>query len=97
VIAVGRPDELKGEAIVVYIIVKDGYKAEKILADEIITRVEEAIGRFARPQEVRIVTELPKTRTGKLVRRLVKAKLTEGNIADQDLSILENPWSLERI
>lgn len=97
VIAVGRPDELKGEAIVVYIVVKDGYKAEKILADEIITRVEEAIGRFARPQEVRIVTELPKTRTGKLVRRLVKAKLTEGNIADQDLSILENPWSLERI
>nr|MDQ5860577.1 AMP-binding protein [Thermoproteota archaeon] len=97
VIAVGRPDELKGEAIVVYIVVKDGYKAEKILADEIITRVEEAIGRFARPQEVIIVTELPKTRTGKLVRRLVKAKLTEGNIADQDLSILENPWSLERI
>ncbi|HEU0144681.1 MAG TPA: AMP-dependent synthetase, partial [Nitrososphaera sp.] len=97
VIAVGRPDELKGEAIVVYIVVKNGYKAKKILADEIITRVEEAIGTFARPQEVRIVTELPKTRTGKLVRRLVKAKLTEGNIADQDLSILENPWSLEGI
>ena len=97
VIAVSRPDELKGEAIVVYIVVKDGYKAEKILADEIITRVEEAIGRFARPQEIRIVTELPKTRTGKLVRRLVKAKLAEGNIADQDLSILENPWSLEYI
>jgi acetyl-CoA synthetase len=46
---------------------------------------------------VRIVTELPKTRTGKIVRRLVKAKITEGNIADQDLSILENPWSLEGI
>jgi acetyl-CoA synthetase len=97
VIAVGRPDELKGEAIVVYIVVKDGYKAEKILADEIITRVEESIGRFARPQEARIVTELPKTRTGKIVRRLVKAKITEGYIADQDLSILENPWSLEGI
>ena len=97
VIAVSRPDELKGEAIVVYIVVKDAYKAEKILADEIVIRVEEAIGRFARPQEVKIVTELPKTRTGKLVRRLVKAKLTKENIADQDLSILENPWSLEGI
>jgi acetyl-CoA synthetase len=97
VIAVGRPDELKGEAIVVYIVVKDGYKIGNILADEIITRVEESIGRFARPQEVRIVAELPKTRTGKLVRRLVKAKITGGNITDQDLSAVENPWSLEGI
>jgi acetyl-CoA synthetase len=46
---------------------------------------------------VRIVAELPKTRTGKLVRRLVKAKITGGNIADQDLSTVENPWSLDGI
>jgi acetyl-CoA synthetase len=97
VIAVGRPDELKGEAIVVYIVVKDGYKADKSLADGIITQVEESIGRFARPQEVRIVAELPKTRTGKLMRRLIKAKITGDNIADQDLSSVENPWSLEGI
>ena len=96
-IAVGRPDELKGEAIVVYIVVKDGYNADSNLANEIITRVEESIGRFARPQEVRIVAELPKTRTGKLVRRLVKAKIIGVNIADQDLSTVENPWSLEDI
>jgi acetyl-CoA synthetase len=81
-----------------YIVVKDGHKADNIfLADEIIIRVEELIGRFARPQEVRIVAELPKTRTGKLMRRLVKAKVAGGNIADQDLSIVENPWSLEGI
>jgi acetyl-CoA synthetase len=55
------------------------------------------IGRFARPQEVRIVAELPKTRTGKLMRRLIKAKITGDNIADQDLSSVENPWSLEGI
>ena len=96
-IAVGRPDELKGEAIVVYIVVKDGYNADSNLTNEIITRVEESIGRFARPQEVRIVAELPKTRTGKLVRRLVKAKIIGVNIADQDLSTVENPWSLEDI
>jgi acetyl-CoA synthetase len=96
-IAVGRPDELKGEVIVMYIVAKDGHKLNSILADEVITRVEEAIGRFARPQEVRIVTELPRTRTGKLMRRLVKSKISGDNIADQDLSTVENPWSLENI
>lgn len=96
-IAVGIPDELKGEAIVVYVVVKDRYKADSILADEVVAQVEESIGRFARPQAVKIVAELPKTRTGKLVRRLVKAKITGGIIADQDLSMVENPWSLESI
>jgi acetyl-CoA synthetase len=96
-IAIGRPDELKGETVVVCIVVKDGHKVDSILIEEIITRVEESIGRFARPQEVRIVAELPKTRTGKLMRRLVKAKITGGNIADQDLSTVENPGSLDGI
>jgi acetyl-CoA synthetase len=94
VVAVGRPDELRGEAVVLCIVVKDGYKADNILAEEIIKRVEESTGRFARPQEVRVVAELPKTRTGKLVRRLVKAKIAGGNIADEDLSTVENPWSI---
>ena len=93
-VAVGRPDELKGEAIVVCIVVKDGHKIGK-LEEEIMKKVEEAIGKFARPQEVRIVSELPKTRTGKLVRRLVRAKIAGESIASQDLSTLENPWSLE--
>jgi acetyl-CoA synthetase len=98
VVAVGRPDELKGEAIVVCIVVKNGYKADNnVLAEEIIKRIEESIGRFAHPQEVRIVAELPKTRTGKLVRRLVKAKIAVGNVANQDLSTVENPWSLDGI
>jgi acetyl-CoA synthetase len=96
-VAAGRPDELKGEAVVVCIVVKDGYEAGSVLADEIIKGVEELIGRFARPQEVRIVAELPKTRTGKLLRRLVKAKIAGGNIDDQDLSTVENPWSLDGI
>ncbi|HYY39662.1 MAG TPA: AMP-dependent synthetase, partial [Nitrososphaera sp.] len=76
----------------------DGYKAHSnVLPDQITKSIEESIGRFARPQEVRMVTELPKTRTGKLVRRLVKAKIAGGNIDDQDLSTVENPWSLDGI
>jgi acetyl-CoA synthetase len=95
-VAVGRPDELKGEVIVVCVVVKDGHKADN-LKEEIVRRVEESIGKFARPEEVRIVAELPKTRTGKLVRRLVRAKLAGENIASQDLSTVENPWSLDGI
>jgi acetyl-CoA synthetase len=95
-VVVGRPDELKGEAIVVCIVVRDGCKADN-LAGDIIKRVEESIGKFARPEEVRIVAELPKTRTGKLVRRLVRAKIAGENIASQDLSTVENPWSLDEI
>jgi acetyl-CoA synthetase len=96
-VAVGRPDELKGEVIVVCIVVKDGHKTDSNLKDEIIKRVEESIGKFARPEEVRIVSELPKTRTGKLVRRLVRAKVASENIASQDLSTVENPGSLDGI
>lgn len=95
-VAVGRPDELKGESIVVCIVVKDGCKADD-LADDIIKRVEESIGKFARPEEVKIVAELPKTRTGKLVRKLVRTKLAGENIASQDLSTIENPRSLDGI
>jgi acetyl-CoA synthetase len=96
VVAVGRPDELKGEAIVLCVVIKDGHRADN-LKDEIIKRVEESIGRFAQPEEVRIVSELPKTRTGKLVRRLVRAKIAGENIASQDLSTVENPSSLDGI
>jgi acetyl-CoA synthetase len=95
-VAVGKPDELKGEAIVVCIVVKDGHKTDR-LEEEIMKKVEEAIGKFARPQEVKIVNELPKTRTGKLVRRLIRAKIAKESVASQDLSTLENPWSLEEL
>lgn len=102
-VAVGRPDELKGEAIVVCVVVKDdgshstNGNNNNNLKQEIIRCVEGSIGKFARPEEVRIVAELPKTRTGKLVRRLVRAKVAGENIASQDLSTVENPWSLDGI
>ena len=96
-VAVGRPDDLRGEAIIVCAVAKDGFAAGDNLKGEIIRRVEESIGRFARPEEVRFVAELPKTRTGKLVRRLVRAKVAGQNVTEQDLSTVENPWSLDGI
>ena len=79
-------------------VAKDGQHAESdSLKAEIAARIEMAIGRFALPQEVRLVSELPKTRTGKLVRRLVKAKIAGESMEGQDLSMVENPSSLDGI
>lgn len=94
--AVGKPDEMKGEVIVVCAVLREGC-AKNGLEAEISRRVEDAIGRFARPDEVRIVADLPKTRTGKLVRRLVRARVAGEDMAGQDLSTVENPASLEGI
>lgn len=96
-VAVGKPDDLKGETIVVCAVVKDGYAHDEKLKAEIAKKVEEAIGRFARPQEVRLVPELPKTRTGKLVRRLVRAKVAGEDMLGQDVSTVENPHCLDLI
>lgn len=95
-VAVGKPDGLKGEVIVICAVIKDGLAGDGLKA-EIAKRVEDAIGRFARPNEVWFVAELPKTRTGKLVRRLVRARVAGEDVAGQDLSTVENPASLDGI
>lgn len=95
--AVGRPDDVRGEVIVVCAVVRDGHQKDDRLRSEVARRVEEAIGRFARPDEVRFVPDLPRTRTGKLVRRLVRAKVAGEGVAGQDLSTVENPSSLDNI
>jgi acetyl-CoA synthetase len=82
-LAIGKPDDLTGESIVLCVVVKDG------------TNADQAIGGFARPGEVRIVSELPKTRTGKLLRRLVRAKIAGNKVDPQDISSAENPWCLD--
>jgi acetyl-CoA synthetase len=91
---VGRPDDIKGESIVICVVLKEG-AAHTQLKAEVIERVERAIGKFARPDEVKVVADLPKTRTGKLLRRLVRAKVSGGELKPQDLSSVENPWCLD--
>jgi hypothetical protein len=65
-----------------------------IIKDEIIKAVEITIGKFARPKQIKFVCDLPKTRTGKLVRRLIRAKISN-SIEEQDLTMIENPASLD--
>ncbi|MFO0663595.1 MAG: acetate--CoA ligase [Polyangiaceae bacterium] len=70
--AVGRPDELKGQALVVFVTVKSGVTADKELKTHLIEHIDKEIGKFARPDQVRFADALPKTRSGKIMRRLLK-------------------------
>jgi acetyl-CoA synthetase len=97
--AIGIPDKIKGESIAIYATLKTKPPSDHIinpntLKKEIIKIVENTIGKFARPKQIKFVADLPKTRTGKLVRRLIRAKISN-TIEDQDLTMIENPSSLD--
>ncbi len=70
--AVGRPDDLKGQALVVFVTVKSGIKADRALKDKLTEHVDKEIGKFARPDQIRFAEALPKTRSGKIMRRFLK-------------------------
>lgn len=96
---VGRPHEIKGETVVAFVVLKDklphGDKVAEITA---ILRdwVAKEIGPIARPEEIRFGENLPKTRSGKIMRRLLRA-LAKGEEITQDTSTLENPAILEQL
>jgi acetyl-CoA synthetase len=90
--AVGRPDELKGEAVAVFVTLKDG-EATDTLRDELKKHVRKEIGALAQPDDVRFTGALPKTRSGKIMRRLLRdiaaGKETVGDTTTlEDYSIL---------
>jgi acetyl-CoA synthetase len=92
---VGGSHELKGEAVYAYVITEDGVEGDDDLRDRIVAGVEDAIGPIARPERVVFTPDLPKTRSGKIMRRLLE------NIADGDdlgdTSTLRNPEIVESI
>jgi acetyl-CoA synthetase len=69
---VGRPDELKGQALVAFVTVKTGVKASPELREELRQHVGKEIGPVAKPDDIRFAGMLPKTRSGKIMRRLLK-------------------------
>jgi len=93
--AVGIPHEVRGETLVVCVVLKKGYAPSETLREEIKTYVATQIAKIARPEQVKFVRELPKTRTGKIVRRAIRARLMGEEVGD--LSTLEDPRSLEAI
>jgi len=96
---VGRPDDLTGEAIVAFVVLKrpvpTGDEA-KALANELRNWVGKEIGPIAKPKEIRFGENLPKTRSGKIMRRLLRS-LAKGEAVTQDTSTLENPHILEQL
>jgi acetyl-CoA synthetase len=96
---VGRPDDLTGEAICAFVVLKrprpTGEEAKKI-ANELRNWVAKEIGPIAKPKDIRFGDNLPKTRSGKIMRRLLRS-IAKGETITQDTSTLENPAILEQL
>jgi len=93
---VGRPDELKGQAIVAFVTPRMGVPADDALAKELREHVAAQIGALARPEELRFAEALPKTRSGKIMRRLLR-EVASGSQARGDTTTLEDQGVLERL
>jgi acetyl-CoA synthetase len=87
--AVGRPDDLKGQALVVFVTLKPGHTAGVEMKQALMDHVAQEIGKFARPDEIRFADGLPKTRSGKIMRRLLK-DVAAGRESQGDVSTLED-------
>ena len=93
---VGRPDELKGQAIVAFVTPRLGVEADAALGAELRAHVAAQIGALARPEEIRFTDALPKTRSGKIMRRLLR-EVASGSTARGDTTTLEDQGVLERL
>ncbi|HNN07525.1 MAG TPA: acetate--CoA ligase [Azospira sp.] len=96
---VGRPDDLTGEAICAFVVLKrarpTGDEAKKLIK-ELQDHVGKEIGPIAKPKDIRFGDNLPKTRSGKIMRRLLRS-LAKGEEVTQDTSTLENPAILDQL
>jgi acetyl-CoA synthetase len=96
---VGRQHEIKGESVFAYVVLRGdlptGARAEKIVR-ELREWVSEQLGAIARPDDIRFANNLPKTRSGKIMRRLLRAIARNEDIT-QDLSTLENPSIIDQL
>jgi acetyl-CoA synthetase len=93
---VGKPDEIKGEGISCFVTLVGGTPATDALKQELRDHVAKEIGSLARPDEIRVTDALPKTRSGKIMRRLLRS-IAKGEEITQDISTLENPAILEQL
>jgi acetyl-CoA synthetase len=93
--AIGVPDEIKGEALVCFCVLKPGHEPDGKLRDELKERIAYELGKPMSPQGVKFVRDLPKTRNAKVMRRVIRAAYL-GNDAG-DVSSLENPAAVEEV
>ncbi len=88
-------DEIKGKMPEIYVALKPGYKKSKAIEDKVVKAIETSIGKIARPRHVWIVPDMPKTRSGKIMRRVL-ASLSNGRDVG-DVTTLANPEVVEEI
>ena len=91
---VGKPDDLKGSAICAFVTLEAGRIPSSVLKDELRLHVAKEIGSMAKPDEIRFTDALPKTRSGKIMRRLLREIATSGSVSGdtttlEDFSVLE--------
>jgi acetyl-CoA synthetase len=86
---VGRPDDIKGQAVSAFVTLEGGYAASKELKEELRAWVAKEIGAMAKPDDIRFTDTLPKTRSGKIMRRLLRELATNGEVKG-DTTTLED-------
>ena len=93
---IGKPDELTGQAVVAFVTLKGGNEASDELTAELRDWVAQEIGKFARPAEIRFSEALPKTRSGKIMRRLLREIVTTDKVSG-DITTLEDLSVIDRL
>ncbi len=92
---VGKPHEVKGEAIVAFVVLRKGHQLSDGLKNELREHVAKEIGKIARPDEIYFVPDLPKTRSGKIMRRVCRAIMLGKDPGD--ITTLANPEAVESV
>jgi acetyl-CoA synthetase len=93
--AVGVPDEIKGEKLIAFVILRPGNQSSAELEDELKQAVAAALGKSLKPSRVHVVADLPRTRNAKIMRRVIKAAYLGSDPGD--VMALENPAAVEAI
>lgn len=98
--AIGVHDDIKGETVVAFVILRDGFHSCDALTKELVVCVQERIGKFVTPSAIHVLTKLPKTRSGKIMRRVLKAMVQGTPLGDvttmEDDSVIEEIQAVYR-
>ena len=86
---IGKPDPTIGEVVKAFVLLKDGYQADEALRLELLGHARKRLGAAVAPKEIEFVDSLPHTRSGKIMRRLLKAR--ELGLPEGDTSTVEEP------
>lgn len=94
--AIGVPDEIKGESVVCFAVLRPGHEPSDALRNEIRATIVQQLGKALQPKDIRFVRDLPKTRNAKIMRRVIRAAYL-GQKEMGDVSSLENPAAVDEI